>query len=71
MIIQLPGIIELVPGFQKFPFLQHGFVYPQVAVLISGSFLPVLNLDISVKDAAGRGYCFMDPALPLETLAVL
>ena len=70
MVIQLSGVVELVSGFQKFSLVQHGFVYPQVAVLIPGGLLTVLNFNISIEDAAGRGYGFMYPALPLEALVV-
>ena len=48
MVIELPGLVELVSGFQRFSLVQHGFVYPKIAVLIPGALLPVLNLNIGV-----------------------
>ena len=50
VVIQLPAIVELMPGLQNFSRVQLGLVDPQVAIWIAGACFAVGDGEISIKN---------------------
>ena len=46
VVVKFPGIVELMPGLQRFPFFQHGLIDPEVTVFVPCSlfFMPDFNI---------------------------
>ena len=68
VIVELPAIVELMPGLQNFSRVQLGLVDPQVAIWIAGACFAVGDGEISIKNLSYWSNRLMNSSIPARFL---